>query len=143
MRLVRSFVMVGAVVAVGLGMLGCGASYSGGSSGNPNSPTPPSAAGVVTVNVVAINGAQSFSPNPATLPTGQMIVWHNVDNVTHHVVLNDGSVDTGDLPPGASSRPMPVEAGAGPYHCSIHPVMVGSINQAAASQQPCTGAYCP
>ncbi len=132
----RGFVMVGAVVAVGLGMWGCGGSYSRGNSRNPNSPTPPSAAGVVTVNVVAINGAQSFSPNPTTLPPGQMIVWHNVDNVTHHVVLNDGSVDTGYLLPGASSQPMPVEAGGGPYHCAIHPVMVGSINQGTASQQP-------
>ena len=45
--------------------------------------------GVVTINVVAINGAQSFSPNPATLPAGQMVVWHNVNNTTHRVVLND------------------------------------------------------
>jgi plastocyanin len=137
----RELVMVGAVVAVGLGMWGCGGSYSIGNSGNPNSPTPPSAAGVVTVNVVAINGAQSFSPNPATLPAGQMIVWHNVDDVTHRVVLNDGSVDTGNLAPGASSPPMAIPA-AGGYHCAIHPVMVGSINQGTASQQPCTGAYC-
>jgi len=64
----RGLVTVGAVVAVSLGMWGCGGSYSSVSSGNPNSPTPPSASGVVTVNVVAINGAQSFSPNPATLP---------------------------------------------------------------------------
>ena len=137
----REFVMVGAVVAVGLGMGGCGGGYSRGNSGNPNSPTPASAAGVVTVNVVAINGAQSFSPNPATLPAGQMIVWHNVDDVTHRVVLNDGSVDTGNLAPGASSQPMAIPA-AGGYHCAIHPVMVGSINQETASQQPCTGAYC-
>ncbi len=137
----RRFVMVGAVVAVGLGMWGCGGGYSSGNSGNPNAPTPPSAPGVVTVNVVAINGAQSFSPNPATLPAGQMIVWHNVDNVTHRVVLNDGSVDTGNLAPGASSQPMAIPA-AGGYHCAIHPVMVGSINQETASQQPCTGAYC-
>src|SRR5437870_12280763 len=101
----REVVMAGAVVAIGLGMWGCGGGYSSGSNGNPNTPTPPSAAGVVTVNVVAINGAQSFSPNPATLPAGQMIVWHNVDSVTHHVVLNDGSVDTGNLAPGASSQP--------------------------------------
>jgi plastocyanin len=40
----------------------------------------------VTVNVVGINGALSFSPNPATLPSGQMIVWHNVDTMSHHVV---------------------------------------------------------
>ncbi len=136
----RGFVMVGAVVAVGLGVWGCGG-YSSGNSGNPNSPTPPKAPGVVVVNVVAINGAQSFSPNPATLPAGQMIVWHNVDDVTHRVVLNDGSVDTGNLAPGASSQPMAIPA-AGGYHCAIHPVMVGSINQETASQQPCTGAYC-
>jgi plastocyanin len=138
----RGLVMVGVVIAVSLGMCGCGGSYSSGYSGNPNSPTPPSGSGVVTVNVLAINGARSFSPNPATLPAGQMIVWHNVDNVTHRVALNDGSVDTGDLLPGASSRPMPIEAGGGAYHCSIHPVMVGSINQDSVSQQPCVGTYC-
>jgi plastocyanin len=107
---------------------GYGTGYSTGNSGNPTSP-PPSGSNIVTVNVVAIDGAQSFSPNPATLPAGQMIVWHNVDNVTHHVVLDDGSVDTGNLPPGAYSQPMEVEAGGGPYHCSIHPVMVGAIKQ--------------
>src|SRR5258708_912206 len=112
----RGFLMVGAVVAVGLGMWGCGGSYSSGGSGNPNSPTPSTAAGVVTVNVVAINGAQSFSPNPATLPAGQMIVWHNVDNVTHHVVFNDGSVDTGNLDPGASSQPQAMAAAGGRHH---------------------------
>ena len=47
----RRFVMVGAVVAVGLGMWGCSGSYSSGNSGNPNSPTPPSDPGVVMVNV--------------------------------------------------------------------------------------------
>jgi plastocyanin len=104
--------------------------------------TEPQTSGVVTVNVVAINDAQSFLPNPATLPMGQMIVWHNVDNVTHRVVLNDGSVDTGNLAPGASSEPMPIEAGGGAHHCAIHPVMVGSINQGTASQQPCQGPYC-
>ena len=61
---------------------------------NFSEPTPPTAPDLVTVNVVGINGALSFSPNPATLPAGQMIVWHNVDSVTHHVVFNDGSVDT-------------------------------------------------
>jgi plastocyanin len=137
----RVFVAVGAVIAASVGLWGCGSGYSTGNSMTPSAPTP-QASGVVTVNVVAINGAQSFSPNPATLPMGQMIVWHNVDNVTHRVVLNDGSVDTGNLAPGASSEPMPIEAGGGAYHCAIHPVMVGGINQGPASQQPCQGPYC-
>ena len=83
----------------------------------------------MTINVVAINGAQSFSPNPATLPAGQTVVWHNIDSITHRVVLNDGSFDTGNLNPGASSQPMTINipSGGDPYHCSIHPVMVGTL----------------
>jgi plastocyanin len=138
----RGCVTAGVVAVVVLGLWGCGGSgYSSGSSANPGSPTPSSPAGVVTINVVAINGAQSFSPNPATLPVGQMVVWHNVDTTTHRVVLNDLSMDTGDLAPGVSSQPMAIGGAGGPYHCAIHPVMVGSINQSTSSS-PCEGAYC-
>jgi plastocyanin len=141
--IMRVFVAVGAMVALGLSAWACGgSSYSGGTGVNPTSPTP-SVAGVVTINVVAVNGLQSFSPNPATLPAGQMVVWHNVDTITHRVVLNDGSVDTGDIAPGAASSPMAIVAVAGQYHCSIHPVMVGSLNQnTSTSTDPCQGAYC-
>lgn len=134
---------VGAVVAMGLGMWACSDSgYSSGTSGNPNTPTP-TVAGVVTINVVANNGALSFSPNPATLPAGQMVVWHNVDTITHRVVLNDRSVDTGDLTAGASSQPQAIGAAGGAYHCSIHPGMVGSINQGTPTVPPtCEGPYC-
>jgi len=139
----RAFVTAGTVIALGVGMWGCGGSGYSSGSGNPTTPTP-SDSGVVTINVVAINGAQSFSPNPATVPSGQTVVWHNVDNITHRVVLNDRSVDTGDLAPGASSQAMTIGgAGGGQYHCSIHPVMVGSLNQATSSASPCQGPYCP
>ena len=140
----RGLLITGALVAFGLGSWGCsGSGYgSGNSASNPTSPTPPSTAGVVTVNVVGINGALSFSPNPASLPAGQMIVWHNVDTVTHRVVFNDRSVDTGNLDPGTYSQPQALAAAAGAYHCSIHPVMVGSINQNTQAPSVCTGAYC-
>jgi plastocyanin len=98
-------------------------------------------AGVMTVNVVGINGALSFSPNPATLPAGQMIVWHNVDSTTHRVVLNDGSFDTGNLAPGVSSQPMTLSGSGSQYHCSIHPVMIGSINQATSDAAPAPTPY--
>jgi plastocyanin len=136
-----------AVVTLGLGVWGCGGnSYTSGSSGSSGSPIAPTStiSGIVTINVVAVNGAQSFSPNPASLPVGQMVVWHNVDRITHRVLLNDGSVDTGDLQPGASSQPMAIAAAAGQYHRSIHPVMVGSLNQDTSNMPaaPCQGAYC-
>jgi plastocyanin len=143
----RVCVTVMAVVTLGLGVWGCGGnSYTSGNSGSSGSPTAPTStiSGIVTINVVAVNGAQSFSPNPASLPVGQMVVWHNVDRITHRVLLNDGSVDTGDLQPGASSQPMAIAAAGGQYHCSIHPVMVGSLNQDTSNMPvaPCQGAYC-
>ena len=132
----RKFATV-SVLTLGLGMWGCsGAGYSSGSPNSPTAPTPMTPNGVVTINVVAINGAQSFSPNPATLAAGQMVVWHNVNNTTHRVVLNDRSVDTGDLAPGASSQPMAIGAAGGQYHCSIHPEMIGSINQDTSTSLP-------
>jgi plastocyanin len=132
----RAFVIV-TVLALGLATSACsGSGYSSGSANSPAAPTPITSNGIVTIDVVAINGAQSFSPNPATLPAGQMVVWHNVNNTTHRVVLNDGSVDTGNLAPGASSRPMAIGAASGQYHCSIHPEMIGSINQDTAPSSP-------
>jgi len=80
------------------------------------------------INVVAINGAMSFSPNPGTIPAGQSVVWHNIDSVTHRVVLNDGSVDTGNLDPGTYSSPITLGT-VGGYHCAIHPVMVGTLTR--------------
>jgi plastocyanin len=98
-------------------------------NGSDTMPTAPAPSGnAVTINIVAINGDQSFSPNPATIPAGQMVVWHNIDNTTHRVVLNDRSVDTGNLSPGQSSAAMPLPA-VGPYHCTIHPEMVGTLIQ--------------
>jgi hypothetical protein len=33
-----------------------------------------------------------------------MVTFKNSDSVTHRVVLNDGSLDTGNIAPGASSQ---------------------------------------
>ena len=120
----KRIVMTTALVATTLALSACG----GSTSSSPTSPTGTSAppAGATIIDVVRENGAQSFSPNPATVPAGQMVVWHNVDTVTHRVVLNDGTLDTGNIAPGAFSAPMMLRA-VGPYHCSIHPSMVGTI----------------
>jgi plastocyanin len=132
----RKFALA-SVLTFGLVVGGCSSGgYSSGSTSSPAAPTPITSDGVVTIDVVAINGAQSFSPNPATLPAGQMVVWHNVNNTTHRIMLNDRSVDTGDLAPGASSQPMTIGAAGGQYHCSIHPEMTGSLNQPTATPPP-------
>ena len=64
-----------------------------------NAPSDATGANPITIEVIGINGARSFSPNPKSIPAVHPAVWHNGDIETHHIVLDDGSVDTGPLRP--------------------------------------------
>ncbi len=118
----------------------------GGGGSAPTSPSPSTGGSgsqtTVTINIVGVKGKLSFSPNPAEVKAGQLVVFKNNDIVTHHVMLDDGSLQTADIAPGATSAALPVGAANVAYHCNIHPTMVGSFN-AAATPEPgdCTG-YC-
>src|SRR4029453_7544418 len=94
--------------AAGVAPLALGVSSCSGSATYPTNPNGSSAppTDAVVIDVVGINGAQSFSPNRATVPTGRPVVWHNVDTVTHRVVLDNGAVDTGNIGPRGFSAPM-------------------------------------
>jgi plastocyanin len=125
--MMRNFMAVLGVAGFGLSLSGC----AGGGYGSPAGPTSSNSsvpANAIVINVVAINGAQSFSPNPGSVPSGQLVVWHNVDSITHHVVLNDGELDTGNISPGGFSSAMTLLT-PGPYHCTIHPEMVGTLTR--------------
>jgi plastocyanin len=122
----------GALVAVFLMSSGCGSSTGTFSSGSSPSP------GDVTISIVPSNGlgnlgSNSFSPNPASVTQGMTVVWHNNDSTTHHIVFDNGSLDTGTIAPGATSASMMMTATSATYHCTIHPTMVGSINTPTTS----------
>ena len=111
----------------------------GGSSSTPTSPSTPTA---FTITVTRQNGAQSFSPNPASVG-GQMVVFRNSDSVIHRVILNDGTLDTGNIAPGGASAAVRMPDGGTNYHCSVHPDMVGAVNPIAGGPPPvCEGIYC-
>jgi plastocyanin len=119
----RTLLTTFAIATLGVCFAGCSGygSPAGGTAGNPSAPS-----GAIVIDIVGIKGAQSFSPNPATVPAGQMVVWHNVDTVTHRVALDEDVVNTGNLAPGAFSAPTSLSVG-GSYHCTIHPEMAGSL----------------
>jgi len=128
--------------AAALTFAGCGGGSGYGGSTTPTSPSPGGGSGATTITIKGVNGKLSFSPNPASVPGGSTAVFKNIDIVTHRVVLDDGSVDTGDIAPGATSRELQLGGLNKPYHCSIHPSMVGSLNSADTPEPPpCTG-YC-
>jgi plastocyanin len=112
----------------------------GGGSSSPTTPTPVTS-GPPTITITSNAGARSFSPNPATLG-GQMVIFRNTSTEVHRVRLNDGSLDTGDIAPGASSQALLMPTAGTNYHCSLHPTMIGAVSPPNAPPPPCTGEYC-
>lgn len=139
MKNLRTTLTIGGVLLVAVTLAGCG-----GSSSNPASPTPaavpaipstapttptsaPATADVV-ITIVGMNGANSYSPNPATVKVGQTVAWRNADNAAHTSTANGGAFNTGTIAPGATSTPITMTAaGAFPYLCVIHPSMTGTL----------------
>lgn len=72
--------------------------------------------------------------------TGQSVVWKNSDNTTHRIVIPDLGIDTGNIAPGASSAPVSLANVSKSYHCSLHPSMVGALNDASNDPAP-NGGY--
>src|SRR5262249_43641607 len=120
MNMLRNIAAVG-LVALVIDAAAC-SNYGNSSPTGPS--TPP--ANAVIIDIIGERGALSYSPDPATVPADRMVSWHNTDSETHRVVFNDGELDTGNIAPGAFTAPMSIVS-PGPYHCSIHPSMVGSI----------------
>src|SRR3954462_1293990 len=98
-------VFTAALVAVPLGLYGCGGYGSPSPVSGGLGSAPP---GAIVINVVGENGARSFSPNPATVAGGAPVTGHNVDGIDHHIVLDDGEVDSGNLLAGQFSTAMPL-----------------------------------
>jgi len=127
---------------MGLGMLVSLLACACGGSSTATAPSPTTTASTPTINIVGQNGTQAFSPNPAVFG-GQMVVFRNTNSVTHRVVLNDGSVDTGDIPPGGTSQPVMMPASGTNYHCALHPGMIGAVAPSSGGVAPaCEGDYC-
>ncbi|HTH02202.1 MAG TPA: hypothetical protein VL882_18135 [Vicinamibacterales bacterium] len=118
---------------------GCGG--GSGSYGGSSTPTTPSTGGgtsnAITISISGNKGNQSFSPNPAMCATGQTVVWKNDDTIAHRIVIQDLGIDTGNIAPGASSQPVSLANVSKNYRCSLHPSMIGSLNQATNDPGSC------
>ncbi len=145
----RSVLVAGhGVLAVALTVTACGGGFlllagcDRGSSDTFTAPTAPTS-NTTTISIAGQRGSQSFSPNPASAG-GRMVMWRNDDGETHHIVANDGSFDTGDIAPSATSTMVQMPQGGLNYHCSIHPTtMFGAIGGGGGAAPPaCEGLYC-
>jgi len=133
----------GLAAALGMAvMFACGGS-SGSPTGPSNNPAPTTPAST-TVDIVGIDGFGAYSPNPVNVTQGATMVWKNSTSTAHHIVMDDGSGDTGTIAAGATSKAITINSSTGTYHCTIHPSMKGSINGAPTGDPgpSCPNGYC-
>lgn len=130
-RLIATFLVLPAVAGLSVA---CGSSNDENSNG-----------GTVTVRDIGIKvnastlGAAAFNPDTFTVSfaTKQRVVWTNLDRtgsnygtsgVTHHLVSDTAGVfDSGSILGGKNFGFTFAAPGVYPYHCSIHPTMVGTV----------------
>jgi plastocyanin len=139
--------------AAALAIAGCGG--GGGGSSAPTSPTSGGSGSggsggtggiqtTVTITISGSSGRTAFNPNPADVAAGQLVVFKNNDVVAHHIMLDDGTLQTADIAPGGTSAAVAMgTSGSKTYHCTIHPAMVGGFNGSQGVDPPdCSQQYC-
>jgi len=101
----------------------CGSS----SSSSTTAPTTNTGTPVSIVSGSSTLTTTAYSPNPVTVAVGGTVTWKNNDSVTHNSVATNGAWNSGNIAPGGSFSMTFPSAGSFPYHCSIHPGMVGTV----------------
>lgn len=112
----RVAVIVGALVALLLGLTACGGSGSdeGGGSSSDSDPT-------VEVKDFA------YTPANLTVPTGATVTWTFEDSAVHDVMADDKSFSSPLLNDGKTYQFTFTKPGSYPYTCSVHPYMMGAL----------------
>ena len=108
-----------------------------GDSSNPStspSPTPPAApapgapSSSITIPVGAESlGSRAYMPAELNVAVGTTVMWVNRDSISHTSTSNAAGWDSGIVAPGGQFSFVLRNVGTFPYHCSIHPGMVGTV----------------
>ncbi len=101
-----------------------------GSSSTPTMAYGPTAPSGSNVSIVA--GSRSltttaYNPNPITISRGMSVTWVNNDNISHTSTSDTGMWSSGNIAPGGQFSATFAASGTFPYHCAIHPNMVGTV----------------
>jgi len=120
-RTLTSLVPVLAVAAA-LFVAGCSKSSApSGPYGASSAPVPPGQPNTVVMANMA------FGPASITVSTGTTVTWQNNDGVAHTSTSDTGAWDTGTIAPGQSKTTVFNTPGTFTYHCTVHPMMLGTV----------------
>ena len=70
----------------------------------------------------------SFGPSRVTVGVGETVTWTFQDSMAHSATSDNGFFNTGLASGGASRTVRFRSAGKFPYHCMVHPHMVGRVS---------------
>jgi plastocyanin len=115
-------ILLGIALVAALASSGCG----GDSTSTTGGSTACSAATATAANTVTMAG-MAFSPPCIQVAAGTTVTFRNDDTTTHDVTANDGTYQSAFLSPAPSYTRTSATAGTSAYHCSIHPMMVGTV----------------
>lgn len=71
--------------------------------------------------------SMAFIPQTLTVPVNSTVKWKNLDGITHTVTSDNASWDSGNIRAGSTFKFTFTAIGTFHYHCSIHPLMTGTI----------------
>jgi len=117
--------------------VGCGSNYSSPSTPSPTpapapsptpAPTPGSSSSTISIPTGAeVLGNRAFMPDDLEIAAGTTVTWTNTDSVAHTSTSNASGWDSGIIAPGRQFSFTYQTPGTFPYHCAIHPGMVGTV----------------
>jgi plastocyanin len=83
-------------------------------------------AGAATKTIAVVDFA--FNPKGVSVAQGTTVNWQNTGTRTHTATQDAAFFNTGNIAAGTTSAGKVLTAAGGyPYHCTIHPSMVGSV----------------
>ena len=77
-------------------------------------------------NTVVLSN-MSFGPTTLTVQKGTTVTWQNNDGILHTATSDTGAWDSGNISAGGTRSVTFNTAGTFPYHCTVHPMMTGTI----------------
>jgi|SRR5437899_2913985 len=108
----------------------CGGGYSSPSTApSPMlSPTPggPSSSVAIPVGAKSL-GNRAYTPDDLNVAVGTTVTWTNTDSISHTSTSDATGWNSGTVAPGGQFSFAFQTAGTFPYHCAIHPGMVGTV----------------
>jgi len=72
-------------------------------------------------------GNRAFNPDSLDVAVGSTVTWTNTDSIAHTSTSDTRLWDSGSVAPHGQFSMTFQNAGTFPYHCAIHPGMVGTI----------------